>query len=295
MLFQAPSPPYQPIDLEQWQQEMHERLETWYKDSPLGENLGSVENGVIETFEVNYHNAVFYLYRPSPNIPTPSDLQLVAMTQAATDMIRLYRQFFREHKLNIYWQAVENLYSAGTALMYAYGHSPRVRELLTFRSLESLVHTCSSALWGMVERFPAFKGKRDAFDLATARILADLGTTFATSGGPPPLSWTAGDGNHRQPGGPQIARQSGTWLHEAGHGRHFSSAGRQPSQQRFFDGPSPGRSEEQFGLALAPVASHGGQEGREHIQDLSLTVFDDLSLVWEAAMGENGDLNPPWV
>ncbi|KAJ9155239.1 Positive regulator of purine utilization [Pleurostoma richardsiae] len=250
VLFQAPSPPYQPIDLERWQQEMQGRLEAWYKDSPLAENLSSLEKGVTETFEVNYHNAVFYLYRPCPNIPTPSSPQLVAMTQAATNMIRLYRQFFREHKLNIYWQAVENLYSAGTALMYAYGHSSKVRELLTFRSLESLVHTCSSALWGMVERFPAFKGRRDAFDLAASRILADLGTSFATSGEAPALPWTAYDGNLRQ---------------------------------------------SQLGLALPPTASDGGLDDCGRVDDLSFPDFDDLSLVWEAAVGVNGNLDPAWL
>jgi hypothetical protein len=55
-------------------------------------------------------------------------------------------------------------------------HNIIMRDCLTFRSLESLVHTCSSVLWGMVEHFPAFEGKRDAFDMIASKTLADLAT-----------------------------------------------------------------------------------------------------------------------
>ncbi|KIX09406.1 uncharacterized protein Z518_00486 [Rhinocladiella mackenziei CBS 650.93] len=129
---------------------------------------------IWRTLNSQFHRALFYLYHPSLNIPSPSESALVALTEAATRMIQLYRRFFDERRLTIYWQAVENLSSAGTALMNSYFNSLRVQERITFRSLESLVHTCSSVLWGMVEHFPAFKGKRDAFGIVASKILADL-------------------------------------------------------------------------------------------------------------------------
>lgn len=164
-------------DLSQWQTHMQSRIQSWYEDTPRDDNVTNRERRILENFELTFHRALFYLYHPSLSIPEPKEESLLSMTDAAMKMIELYRQFFREHRLTIYWQAVENLSSAGTALMFSYVASPRVRERLSLRSLESLVNTCSSVLWGMVEHFPDFKGKRDAFDITASRVLADLNSS----------------------------------------------------------------------------------------------------------------------
>ncbi|KAF5011879.1 hypothetical protein FDECE_2012 [Fusarium decemcellulare] len=168
------------IDETQWQQQMRQRIDSWYRGGPAIEDLASLEKDVVETFKVTYNTALFHLYRPSIRIPHPSGEQLVEMAHAATNMIQLYRRLFCERKLTIYWQAVENVSSAGTAIMYAYVQSPEVRSYVDFRSLESLVHTCSSVLWGMVEHFPAYRGKRDAFDMTANEVLVELGAGTGT-------------------------------------------------------------------------------------------------------------------
>lgn len=96
------------------------------------------------------------------------------MTRAAIKMIQLYTVFFRQKQLTIYWQSIENIFSAGTALMSAYAQFSEVQEIIDLRSLESLIHSCSSLLWGMVERFPSFQGKRDAFDTTASNVLEEL-------------------------------------------------------------------------------------------------------------------------
>lgn len=163
---------------------MRQRIDAWHQDIPDEDTLDTFEKGILETLEVTYNTALLRLYRPSPNIPFPSEPQIMAMAQAAMRMIQLYRQFFREHKLTIYWQSVENITSAGIALMYGYAHSPDLRASLPLPDFESLIHTCSSVLWGMVERFPSFKGRQDAFDLVASKTLSDLGaraTSFAVN------------------------------------------------------------------------------------------------------------------
>lgn len=181
---------------------MHERIEAWYKATPRRSNFSGEESDVIETIEVTYNTALFHLYRPTPNIPSPSGLQLVVMAQSATKMIHLYRQFFRQHKLTIYWQAVQNISSAGLGLLHAYVNCPEVRLSMTLHSLDSLVHLCSSVLWGMVEKFPSARGKRDAFDAASSQVLADLHDGTVTAGDnlgalvQTPQSWTNHDAHH---------------------------------------------------------------------------------------------------
>ncbi|EXJ83581.1 hypothetical protein A1O1_07204 [Capronia coronata CBS 617.96] len=184
VLYEKPPAPlaYIPVDLSVWQQQMCHRLQSWYNDTPRPETLTHREHKNLENFEVTYYAALLYLYQPSLNIPTPSEQGLLALADAASNTIQLYRRFFTKHQLTIYWLAVETLFSAGTALMYAYVKSHSVQERITFRHLESLVRTCSSVLWGMVEHFPNFRGKRDAFDLVVSRTLADLSSRSSVNG-----------------------------------------------------------------------------------------------------------------
>ncbi|KAJ3539420.1 hypothetical protein NM208_g5502 [Fusarium decemcellulare] len=168
------APPCSQIDIGEWQRQMRERIDNWYSDTPFSSSLGSFEKGVLETLEVTHSTALFHLYRQSPNTPTPSGEQAVAMAQAAIKMIQLYQRFFRRHMLTIYWRSIENIFSAGTALMLGYTQLPEVRDTITFHFLESLIHTCSSLLWGMVERFPSFQGKRDAFDIAASKLMEEF-------------------------------------------------------------------------------------------------------------------------
>lgn len=187
---------YMPVDLDHWQHQMHQRIQSWYADTPRRETLSHCDERSIENLEVNYYAALFYLYRPSPNVRYPSKEHLRALADAAMNMIRLYRLFFTKKQLTLYWMAVDNLFSAGTALMYAYVNSPLVQERITLQSLESSVHTCSSVLWGMVEHFPDFRGKRDRFDAMASTTLKDLGTTHgehaATSLISTPTTWPQG-------------------------------------------------------------------------------------------------------
>lgn len=173
MLWERPSP-YANINFSEWQPQMRARIDNWYHSIPCGNNLGKFENSILQTFEATYNTALLHLYRPSHNNPSPPTQQAVPMTRAAIKMIQLYTVFFRQKQLTIYWQSIENIFSAGTALMSAYAQFSEVQELIDLRSLESLIHSCSSLLWGMVERFPSFQGKRDAFDTIASNVLEEL-------------------------------------------------------------------------------------------------------------------------
>ena len=166
--------PYALVNFSEWQNHMRLRIDNWYNNTPLSDRLGSFEKEILKSWEVTHNTAIFYLYRPTLNNPSPNGLQAVTMAEAAVKMIDLYQHFFRQQQLTIYWQSIENIFSAGTALMLAYMQLPEVREVISLRSLEARIHTCSSLLWGLVERFPSFKGKRDAFEISAAKVLEEL-------------------------------------------------------------------------------------------------------------------------
>ncbi|KAK5033616.1 hypothetical protein LTS07_003921 [Exophiala sideris] len=270
---------YPPIDLSRWQKQMHNRIQRWYNDTPRRESLTDRERKNLENFELTYDRALLYLYRPSRNIPKPPESSLLAVTDAATHMIRLYPTFFREHRLTIYWQAVENLLSAGTALLYSYVDSAKVRERITLRELQDLIHSCSSVLWGMVEHFPDFKGKRDAFDIVSSRILADLDDTnqskHAGQAAPEGLTSQASR---------RVDEQTNLRM-DSGDMSALSCEG--SSQPRETTSPT-GR----------PYFSAGGQDGNlpeTHHEAFSFADFDDVSFDWNALENMDQFPTPAWL
>ncbi|CAG9982248.1 unnamed protein product [Clonostachys byssicola] len=162
------------VNLHEWQKDMDRRLHQWYSEVPQSETLNKYEKTDVENFELSMQRALLLLYQPSPNMTDPPGPTLLVISNIASKLIQIYRRYFREYRLTIYWQAVESLSSAGTALIYSYVNSAQVRGSIPLTQLESLFSTCSSVLWGMVEHFPAFKNKRDAFDILASKTLADL-------------------------------------------------------------------------------------------------------------------------
>ncbi|KAK5063052.1 hypothetical protein LTR84_005128 [Exophiala bonariae] len=275
VLNEKPFPIRAPGDLSQWQSAMHRRIQTWYEDTPRNDDVGTRERRILENFELTFHRALFYLYQPSLNIPEPPEMSLLLMAEAAIKMIELYRQFFRDHRLTIYWQAVENLSSAGTALMFSYVSSPRVQERLTLRSLESLINICSSVLWGMVEHFPDFKGKRDAFDLTASKVLADLSPS-----------------NHSMGTAPAQVHNNEGYI-------DFAPSISYSSVPTFVvEGANDSRMTASSGIR-GPMIQHGGIEPTPHGSasevEFSLPDFNEIAFDWETFQTTNEFLVPAWT
>ncbi|OAA54076.1 Transcription factor [Niveomyces insectorum RCEF 264] len=152
-----------------WQHTLHGELTQWLNTQPAAVSTSQI--APPEALQLAYHQAVLLLYRPSPAIPQPSGAALLALADSATRIIHLYRRLHCENKLRLFWQAAHNLFAAGTALLHCYTHSAQMRARTSLRSLDVDIHACSAVLWAMGERFPAARGKRDAFDLiATAAL-----------------------------------------------------------------------------------------------------------------------------
>ncbi|ETN39200.1 uncharacterized protein HMPREF1541_05423 [Cyphellophora europaea CBS 101466] len=176
VLFQRTPPGYVPIDLIQWRHQMHRQIQDWYNSVPRDSFSPDHQRKVVENFDLTYFRALLYLYHPSKNLPTQDDTSLAAVADSAAHMIKLYRRFFDERRLTIYWQAVDSLSAAGTALLHSYRASQQVRNQIGLGHLQMLIQTCSSVLGGMVEHFPMFRNKRDSFDATVSRFLTDLTT-----------------------------------------------------------------------------------------------------------------------
>lgn len=179
MLYERLPSTFPILDFAAWQRHMHEKLSSWLTTQPAATSNSNI--APPEALQLAYHQAIILLYRPSPAIPLPSEASLLILSDSASRIIHLYRRLHRENKLRLFWQAVHNLFAAGTALLHCYSHSAEMRERTTLRSLESSIHACSAVLWAMVERFPAAKGKRDAFDVIATAALDSLSSDIEPS------------------------------------------------------------------------------------------------------------------
>lgn len=184
VLFSGPPPGYAAVDIDSWQVKMRQKIESWYNSTPRSSNFSNQDRTVVDNFDLTYRRALFYLYHESPNRQQPDSSAVVQAADAVVQMIPLYKQFFDERRLTIYWQAISNLSTAGTALIRAYVREPLVRERVTLGQLQTLTQTCSSVLWGMVEHFPAFKSKRDSYDQYSTGVLSLLMTAHGSSPSP---------------------------------------------------------------------------------------------------------------
>ncbi|KUJ13887.1 uncharacterized protein LY89DRAFT_784731 [Mollisia scopiformis] len=165
-------PSYITIDYSQWQTAMLKRLSDWHNSTPRNTSQSYI--APPEALEISYYTAEILLLRPSPTIPSPSDTTLCHLAQASSRTIHLYRTSVKEKKLRLFWQAAHNLFAAGTAILYCYSHSKPVRDQIPIRNLVADVNACAAVLWAVVEKFPAAKGTRDAFDAIMDRALAQL-------------------------------------------------------------------------------------------------------------------------
>jgi hypothetical protein len=87
----------------------------------------------------------------------------VFLASCAGRSIEAYRSSFRDGKLRFYWRTVHNLFRSGVALIHCVKNWPPERGI-DQGSMRNSLNSCSSILWGMVERYPAGRPCRDLFE-----------------------------------------------------------------------------------------------------------------------------------
>lgn len=307
MLYDRPSPPYKPINLHAWQQEMRLRLDGWFNSVPARKTAVGTEKIVIETIELTYKVGLVDLYRSTPNISTPTEAQHFEAATAAAEVIKLYRNFLSEHKLTIYWLAVQCLYTAGETLLSGYVNTSAVRGCFSFRDLQALVQTCSSTLWGLAEHFPAGVGKRDAFDVLSTEILADLGKRSMVLDGREDVN--LGDdqrisgrssGSLIENGRPCLSVSAGSTslLDQQQASLLLSLSTTRPAHQPVpdfiaADNETRIQSQDPFHASWEPDSmAHIFPPGPALVR---YDIPDDLSMMWEDTDGFGATFNPTWV
>ncbi|KAF2015621.1 hypothetical protein BU24DRAFT_408821 [Aaosphaeria arxii CBS 175.79] len=150
------------FNYELWRDDMRRRLYDWRATMPLHQFPSQL--APMEIFDGCLYNSLLQLFSPSRHMPSISSDDTIFLADCAQGSIEAYRSSFRDGKLRFYWRTVHNLFRAGVALVYSLKHWPTGLEY-DGDSMQASLTSCSSVLWGMVERYPAGKHCRDTFDI----------------------------------------------------------------------------------------------------------------------------------
>ncbi|KAH7140212.1 fungal-specific transcription factor domain-containing protein [Dactylonectria estremocensis] len=151
------------LNKEQWKESIQRRLLQWHATVPPIQHTSQL--APTEIFNGSLYNALVHIYYPSYHFPNPSSEDLALLAQSATNAINCYRQSFRAGELRFYWRTVHNVFRAGVAMAYcAQMAAMQQNPELNLSDATASINSCSSILWGMVERYPAGQAYRDIFD-----------------------------------------------------------------------------------------------------------------------------------
>lgn len=164
------------LDPTVWKNDMRRRLFEWHASVPPCAS----QFAPTDLFPGYLHNAMVLLHYPSPLLPKTSNGDLFTLAEHARSSIECYRRTFRSGELRFYWRTVHNLFRSGVAAVYC-SHVAEVQQLgSSLGDLTGALNSCSSILWGMVERYPPGKAYRDIFEnLVSSVARQDCGTLGA--------------------------------------------------------------------------------------------------------------------
>lgn len=254
ILYQEPPNGYPPLNYAAWREKMSQRIRELYDSRPP--LLSPTNFGPSDIFKGFSSNAMVHLYAPSLFLPKLSSVHAEILVINAIQSIETYKVAFRAGTLRFYWRTIHKLFRSGTALLYCIEHVPATRTIFKSSVLISAVNTCSTVLWGMVERYPAGKATRDIFEHMAKQVInsesmASTAESFASA---------------------SFARASPAALLGSGQATLGPSIVRRPP--------------------AAAVTDDSSIASREHVgQDLSqgmeMNGMDDLSALWDSDKAAN--------
>ncbi|KAL2811061.1 fungal-specific transcription factor domain-containing protein [Aspergillus granulosus] len=158
------------LDIAVWRDSVQQRLHEWHSAVPPIQQ--STHLTPAEIFNGSLYNTQVLLYYPSRHFPNPSTHDLAILARSATDAIDCYSQSFRAGELRFFWRTVHNLFRSGVAIVYC-SQASQTQHIpgLSAENATASINSCSSLLWGMVERYPAGRPYRDIFDRLSNSIL----------------------------------------------------------------------------------------------------------------------------
>lgn len=156
-----PSSPW-PRNLLSTQREIRNELEQWVSEVPsvILNAPAELKLRLTIKLKIQYHGALCLLYQPSQAFIQPSDQALKLCYENAAERLRLYETSYESGNLVFSWRTVQDLFLAGSTVMYCVWISKAVRDIVTLPALASICRRCSSLLGAGGEWWPMIQKSR---------------------------------------------------------------------------------------------------------------------------------------
>lgn len=153
-----------------WRENIHQRLQEWFSSVPQIQKSTHLAPAGI--FSGAFNNNLVFLYYPSNLFPTPTAKDLTILARSAIEAVKCYERSFRAGELRFFWRTIHNLFRSGIAIAYC-AQPQLICEIpgLEIEDVKGSMKTCSSVIWGMVERYPPGRAYRDVFDKVSNSVL----------------------------------------------------------------------------------------------------------------------------
>ncbi|KAH6687190.1 fungal-specific transcription factor domain-containing protein [Plectosphaerella plurivora] len=166
------------LDIFSWREGMRQRLLEWVHAAPVSSVEKSTQLAPLTIFEGILNINLVMLYYPSPSFPNPSEHDMLILARSAAECIRAYKTTFRDGQLRFFWRTTHNLFRSGVAMAYCvHIQSTHSYAGLNQADMIASVNMCVSILWAMVERYPAGRVYRDAFEVLANSVLKSAETS----------------------------------------------------------------------------------------------------------------------
>lgn len=154
-------------DQDPWFHSMEQKLRDWMRSAPR-EGGGS---GLDEVwFKGRFNTMIIFLYRPSPQIPTPSLAAACTCFEACTFNVRMHRNQVATKSVDLTWIWTQTLFMALNTILWAISY-PEIRMDHSKAVVENHIMQAQECIVAAAERWPGVEAAMELYETLISACL----------------------------------------------------------------------------------------------------------------------------
>lgn len=158
-------------DQDPWFHEMEQKLQNWMHSAPR-EDGGS---GLDEVwFRGRFNTMIIFLYRPSPQIPSPSVAAARTCFEACTFNVRMHRNQVATKSVDLSWIWTQSTFMVLNTLLWAISY-PEIRQEHSKAVVENHIIQAQECILAASERWPGVEAAMELYETLISACLKAYG------------------------------------------------------------------------------------------------------------------------
>ncbi|KAL8940986.1 MAG: hypothetical protein Q9216_002505 [Gyalolechia sp. 2 TL-2023] len=147
-------------DQDPWFQRMEQKLRNWMHSAPR-EDGGSGLDGVW--FRGRFNTMIIFLYRPSPQIPSPSVAAARTCFEACTFNVRMHRNQVATKSVDLSWIWTQSTFMVLNTMLWAISY-PEIRQEHSKAIVENHIIQAQECILAASERWPGVEAAMELYE-----------------------------------------------------------------------------------------------------------------------------------